>query len=168
MTPFLVCNRCLRILGRVGMALAGLALALFVTTSAVFAEPRKINAQEEYSAMQNKKVIILDIRSPDEWAETGLAKGAWPVSMHDASFVPNLQKIVARYPRVPIALICATGGRSNYIADVLLKSGLDGVIDIPEGMFGNGKAPGWTARNLPIQDVNAARQDHITAMTEQD
>jgi rhodanese-related sulfurtransferase len=88
--------------------------------------------------------------------------------MHDPSFGPNLQKIVARYPDVPIALICATGGRSNYVADVLGKNGLEGVIDITEGMFGNGKAPGWIARNLPIQNVEAARQNHLAAMIKQD
>lgn len=168
MMAALVRNRYLRILGRVCMGLAGLALAFFIATSAVFAETRKMGAQEAYSAVQSNEMIILDIRSPGEWAETGVAKGAWPVTMHDPSFGPNLQKIVARYPDVPIALICATGGRSNYVADVLGKNGLEGVIDITEGMFGNGKAPGWIARNLPIQNVKAARQNHLAAMIKQD
>jgi hypothetical protein len=74
MMAALVRNRYLRILGRVCMGLAGLALAFFIATSAVFAETRKMGAQEAYSAVQSNEMIILDIRSPGEWAETGVLK----------------------------------------------------------------------------------------------
>ena len=164
----LVRHRYLWMFSRWCMGVAGVALVLFFATSAVFAETRKMGAQEAYAAVQNNEIIILDIRSPGEWAETGVAQGAWPVTMHAPSFGPNLQKIVARYPDAPIALICATGGRSNYVADVMGKNGIDNVIDISEGMFGNGKDPGWIARNLPIQDVETARQSHLAAMSKQD
>lgn len=143
-------------------------LLLFVTTVVVFAQPAKMSATEAHFAALNGELIILDIRSPGEWTETGVAKGAWPVTMHDPNFGANLQSIIERYPNRPLALICATGGRSNHVANVLEQNGLSGVIDISEGMFGNGDAPGWIARDLPIVDVSVARDWHSTSMLKKD
>lgn len=140
-----------------GMALA--AVFLVVATSVVFAEPQKMSAREAHSASLSDDLIILDIRSPGEWDETGVAEGAWPVTMHDPGFGKNLQRILRQNPDKTVALICATGGRSNHVVNVLEQNGLSGVIDISEGMLGNGEAPGWVARGLPVVDVDTARND---------
>jgi rhodanese-related sulfurtransferase len=150
------------------LAIGAAALILVVTTVVVFAQPAQMSATEAHSAALNGDLIILDIRSPGEWAETGVAKGAWPVTMHDPKFGANLQRILERYPDKPLALICATGGRSNHVANVLEQNGLSRVIDISEGMFGNGDAPGWIARDLPIVDVSVARDRHTTSMLKKD
>ena len=150
----------LRVFCRVFISVVGIALVLIVSTAVVFAQTQKMDAPTAYSAARNGDLILLDIRSPAEWAETGIAEGAWPVTMHDAGFSTNLQQILAAYPDRPVALICATGGRSNYVAGVLADNNIPGVIDIAEGMFGNGDAPGWIARDLPIVDVQSARARH--------
>ena len=142
----------------------GVALVLLITTAVVFAQPPKMSANEAHFEAFNGDLIILDIRSPGEWAETGVAKGAWPVTMHDSNFGANLQRIIEKYPNRPLALICATGGRSNHVANVLEQNGLSGVIDISEGMFGNGAAQSWIARGLPIVDVTVARVEHTASM----
>ena len=49
-----------------------------------------------------------------------------------------------------VGLICASGGRSAYAVGLLQEAGFVNVYDISEGMRGNGQAPGWMARNLPI------------------
>ncbi|MEP1934507.1 MAG: rhodanese-like domain-containing protein [Paracoccaceae bacterium] len=157
-----------RKLAIVCLAASGAALILMITTAVVFAQTQKMSANEAHSAALSGNLIILDIRSPGEWAETGVAKGAWPVTMHDTSFSANLQNIVERYPSRPLALICASGGRSNYIVSVLEQNGFSGVIDISEGMFGNGDAPGWIARELPIVDVTVARAEHTVSMLKTD
>lgn len=143
-------------------------LMLLVSTAVVIAQPAKMSAPEAHSAALNGDLIILDIRSSGEWTETGVAKDAWPVTMHDRNFGANLQSIIERYPNRPLALICATGGRSNHVATILEKNGLSGVFDISEGMFGNGDAPGWIARNLPIVDVSVARDRYATSMLKRD
>jgi rhodanese-related sulfurtransferase len=84
--------------------------------------------------------------------------------MHSPDFSANLQAILSLYPDTPLALICATGGRSNYVAQVLATNGLQNVIDVSEGMFGNADAPGWLARELPIVDLKVAQRDHQTAL----
>ena len=141
---------------------------LIVTAAVVFAQPLRMSATEAHSAALNGNLIILDIRSPEEWAETGVAKDAWPVTMHDPNFGANLQSIIESYPKKPLAFICATGGRSNHVATVLEQNGILGIINISEGMFGNGKAPGWIARDLPIVDVTVARNRYTVSMLKKD
>ena len=41
---------------------------------------------------------------------------------------------------------------------------LESLIDISEGMFGNGDALGWVARGLPIVDVTVARAEHTASI----
>ncbi|MEY8120673.1 MULTISPECIES: rhodanese-like domain-containing protein [unclassified Falsihalocynthiibacter] len=139
-----------------------------ITTATVFAQTQKMSASEAYPAALSGDLIILDIRSPAEWEETGVPKGAWPVTLHDPSFGENLQNILKRYPDKDVALICATGGRSNYVASVLENNGLLGIIDISEGMFGNGKAPGWIARELPVVNVIIAHKKYTASISEKD
>lgn len=147
---------------------ASAAFAMVVATSAVFAETQTIDAQKAFHAVRNGELIILDIRSPGEWTETGVVQGAWPVTMHDPTFGSTLQDIFAKYPDRPIALICATGGRSNYVAGVLEENGISVVFDISEGMFGNGDAPGWIARGLPITNVRTAQDNREISILKKD
>ncbi|MGH1576182.1 MAG: rhodanese-like domain-containing protein [Planktotalea sp.] len=140
------------------------ALFLVATPVAGFAQALKMSAPEALAAVQNGDIVLLDIRSPGEWKETGLAQGAWPVTMHDPSFGENLQRILSRYPDTPLALICATGGRTEYVASVLRQNGLSNVIDVSEGMFGNGAAPGWIARKMPIIDEKTARANYTAGI----
>lgn len=152
----------------IGSTFLGAWLVLVFTTAVVFAQPAKMTAVDAYTAVSNKELILLDIRSPGEWKETGVAQGAWPVTMHDPSFSTNLQRIIGQHPNTPIGLICATGGRSHYVADVLEKNGLTGVIDISEGMFGNGTNPGWIAHKLPIVDATVAQTEFTKSLLQQD
>lgn len=103
------------------------------------------------------EIVLLDIRSREEWAESGVAEGAWPVSMHEDDFAQRLQAILQRYDPSQIGLICATGGRSNYVAQVLQQNGVAGVVNVSEGMFGNTHGAGWIARGLPVVSAEDAR-----------
>ena len=140
-------------------ALCVAGLVLIVTTAVVFAETRSMTAPAAFEAMGRDEVIVLDIRTPAEWAESGVAQGALPVSMHSRDFGANLSAILTLHPDKQLALICATGGRSGHVAAVLAQNGIADVIDISEGMFGNGTAPGWIARGLPVVDAQSAVVD---------
>jgi len=135
----------------------GGAAALCCLPASAFAAPPIISALEAQAAMESGDLVVLDIRSRAEWRETGLAKGAWPVSMHEADFPAKLNAILAKFQPSQIALICATGGRTSYIADVLEQNGITGVTDISEGMMGNARGPGWIARGLPIATLQQAQ-----------
>lgn len=62
---------------------------------------------------------IIDVRTPDEWRETGIVQGALTIDI-----VGNKQKFAEEVlskidPSKPVALICRTGRRSTYAAGFL-------------------------------------------------
>lgn len=119
--------------------------------------PREIwSAPEVAAALENDAVTLLDVRSRAEWADTGLAKGAWPVSMHERGFEQRLFAARDLAAGRPIALICATGGRSAHLLAALKSAGYTGFIDVSEGMLGSRRGPGWIARGLPMTDLETA------------
>jgi rhodanese-related sulfurtransferase len=138
-------------------------LALFLATGAT-AQPPIISAREAYEDLRAGDIVMLDIRRPKEWAKTGVAEGAWPVSMHQEDFIRRLQAILEMYPADQIALICATGGRTAHVASVLERAGILGIKDVSESMLGNKRGPGWIARGLPVVSVDAAMQDYEAAL----
>ncbi len=99
------------------------------------------------------KMILLDIRSPGEWKETGIASVAVPLTMHSETFFQGYQKIVDDNPGVKIGIICAVGGRTGWLQAELAKRGLGDVTDIAEGMLGSRAGPGWIARGMEIKKV---------------
>ncbi|MGX9353932.1 rhodanese-like domain-containing protein [Roseobacteraceae bacterium S113] len=145
-----------RLLGALGF-LAAFALVLVSATTVVFAQTPILSAPEAADRVASGEIILLDIRTPQEWRESGLADGAWPVSMHSADFPKQLSAILERYAPEQIAFICATGGRSGHVSDVLAKNGIAGVADVSEGMFGNDRGAGWLARGLPVVSLSEAQ-----------
>jgi len=111
----------------------------------------QLSAPKALEKAQAGELVLIDIRRPSEWKESGIASIAIPLSMHENGFLEGLAKIKQANSGKKIALICATGGRSAYLQSELEKRGLGTTIDITEGMFGNGQAPGWLKRGLPLK-----------------
>lgn len=125
---------------------------LFFTQSAVIAG-EIISAPQAFEKMQSGDLVLIDIRSPQEWKESGIAISAIPLSIHEKGFLEGLEKIKLENPGKQIAMICATGGRSARIQEELEKRNLGTVIDVSEGMFGNSRGEGWLKRGLPITKI---------------
>lgn len=116
---------------------------------------KKMSAAEAYKKSLAKQIILIDIRDPSEWAETGVPATATPLTMHQkgAAFLAGLNKLSLDKSK-PIAVICATGSRSAYLQKVLVRFGYPNIIDVAEGMLGNPKdGPGWLKAGLPIKQV---------------
>jgi len=124
-------------------------MALFFA-SVVMAEPQIMKVQQAQSAVDDGEMILLDIRTEPEWAETGVAKGAWPVNLQDKQFSKSLMTIINRNPDKKIGLICATGGRSGYVFGALKKYGVKNIVNVSEGMLGSADGPGWLKAGLPV------------------
>lgn len=116
-------------------------------------------APEAFDALLQDRIRMLDIRSPEEWSETGVAQGAWPVSLHDDRFPDRLFAARDLAETRSVALICATGGRSGAVLANLRKSGYDSFIDVSEGMLGSREGPGWIKAGLPIVTAQQAISD---------
>ncbi len=122
-----------------------------------WAQSRDIwSVQQAHAALLEDQIRLLDIRSQGEWRETGVARGAWPVSMHDRRFPERLFAARELAENRPIALICAIGGRSGSLMRALRRADYDGFIDVSEGMLGSRLGPGWIKAGLPIVSIDDA------------
>lgn len=114
---------------------------------------QNINPIQAHQKAENKEILIIDIRRPDEWKKTGIAKNAIPIDMRNKNFTQKLRQIMKKTKIEKIALICAKGVRSKWLAKKLAKEGFKNIIDINEGMIGRSKNTGWINRKLPIVKV---------------
>ena len=129
-----------------------LALAAVLTgvTGHLQASPT-LGAAEALAKAQAGDITLIDIRTPGEWRQTGVAAGALMIDMRSQSFVQDVLKAVQGNPDAPIVLICRTGNRTSYVRDALEKLGFTNVSHVPEGMAGSAAGPGWVRRGLPIE-----------------
>ena len=116
-----------------------------------------LTADAARKAALNGEVVLVDIRTPDEWAETGVPDVAHQIDLRDNQFVAKLKALMVANPGKPIAAICATGGRSTYLTEALAKSGVQ-ILNVREGMFGSKSGPGWLNRKLPTRVPDAPRR----------
>lgn len=133
-----------------------LAIALLLAPAAALAE--SLSADEAKRLAEGGEIALIDIRLATEWAETGLPEGALGVSLQDPmtlrtrpEFAEDLLQALEGDRERPIALICATGVRSAYAAELLQQRGFTEVHHVAEGMLGSEAGPGWLARALPTE-----------------
>ncbi|MGX9351534.1 rhodanese-like domain-containing protein [Shimia sp. W99] len=120
------------------------------------ANPLKISAGEALSEVQDDKLILIDVRRPEEWQSTGVAEGAWLLDMTHKQFGPRFLAVLERNPNHKIAIICRTGNRTGYLMKVLAENGISGVLDVSEGMAGGPNGKGWIPSGLPLQSAEEA------------
>jgi len=130
------------------MALVTLALAL-LAEAAVAAT--SLSAPEALDKLEAQEVTLVDIRTPREWRQTGVASGALRIDMTDKRFVRQLLDAVNGDRNAPIVLICRTGNRTGYVMGELKKLGFGNVSHVAEGMAGSAAGPGWIKRGLPVE-----------------
>jgi len=127
----------------------------FALISPAFADSLLLSPTETLKRVQNNQLTLIDVRSPQEWRETGIAKGAKTITIHDplgpAGFVAKVKASLRGKLDRPIALICAVGVRSTRAQNILKRAGIKIVYNVREGMLGNPKdGLGWLKRGLPI------------------
>ena len=128
-----------------------LVVALAATASVLPAQAAEVlTAKEAFAKAATGKITLIDIRTPEEWAETGSGAGAKRLDMRRNDFGAALDKILGGDKSKPVALICARGVRSSRLSRALRNGGYTNIIDVPEGMLGSYAGPGWLERGLPV------------------
>ncbi|NNE79719.1 MAG: rhodanese-like domain-containing protein [Silicimonas sp.] len=131
--------------------------SLVMVPSLAIAQAREIwSVRQAYEALESDNARLLDIRSRKEWRETGVAAGAWPVSMHESGFPKRLQMARELASGRPVAIICSTGGRTRSVMRALKRAGYSGYVDVTEGMMGSPAGRGWIAAGLPVVSLKKA------------
>ena len=128
-------------------------LTMFMS-SAAFAQnvsyPVNLSPPEAAKLVTEKKVILVDIRTPDEWRETGVAENAHKLDMNDPMFLAKLSALTNGDRAKPVALICRTANRTRTVQQALLQSGYATIINVEGGMVGNSADKGWLKHGLPV------------------
>lgn len=119
-----------------------------------------LGAQEAHDRLADGRLILIDIRTPEEWIETGVAPGSWLLDMRERAFGGWIMATLERNPDHEVALICRTGNRTGMVIDWLKGNGVTGVLDVAEGMVGGPNGSGWIPSGLPV----VAAQEAFDAM----
>lgn len=125
-----------------------LAGSLLLPASFVFGQAVvSLSARETSDAVQAKRIVLVDIRSAEEWADTGLARGAIPLDADGAAFEPRLAGLRLDSAGKRIVLIDRTGAQALAVAQKLAGRGWRDLAAVRDGMLGPG---GWIAEKLPL------------------
>lgn len=132
------------------------SLGILLSLNAHAAEPGpNISAPDAHALVEAGKLTLIDIRRPEEWRQTGVAKDAKRINMeHPDGLIAFLRQIALEVKgdaHAPIGLICRTGNRTTQIQKVMQEVGFTNVYNVKEGMIGSAAGPGWKTRGLPVE-----------------
>ena len=128
-----------------------LIVVAVLATNAVAYSAEFLSVRDAYKAAETKSLLLVDVRRPDEWKQSGVPASAALNSMHERGFLERLDTLTGGRKDAKIALICATGGRTTWLSNELEKRGYTNLVNVREGMFGSDAGPGWLAAKLPIR-----------------
>lgn len=112
-----------------------------------------MSAADAHSKAMKGEITLVDVRTPDEWKQTGVPASAHSITMHQAGpqLMQQLDQALGGDRSKPLAIICRTGNRTGSLAGPLEKAGYSKVIDVSEGMAGGRNGAGWVKSGLPVR-----------------
>lgn len=134
----------------------GVLLATLLSVFCADLGAADLNAEQALEEMREQHVVLVDVRTPAEWKQTGVPSGAARISVTqhpqgERGFVADVLALVDGDRNRPIAVICRTGRRSARAERLLERNGFTHVYNVVEGMAGSSAGPGWLARGLPTE-----------------
>ena len=126
-----------------------IALVLVMLTLSLFAELKTIDS-DTLEKMQAQGVPVIDIRTPMEWHQTGIIKGAHKMMF----FTPNGQPDLAQWfydlgrivknKKEPFIIYCAHANRTQSLGEGLVQMGFENVYQLKGGIEN-----GWIKAGKP-------------------
>jgi rhodanese-related sulfurtransferase len=112
-----------------------------------------LSAPEAYEAHRQGQLRLIDIRTPEEWRQTGIAPGAARIDFYRGpeNLLRSVLQATGGDRTKPIALVCRTGNRTSQAQRFLQAQGFTQVYNVKEGMAGSAAGPGWLKRRLPVE-----------------
>lgn len=114
-------------------------LILVLSSSAVLAQPENINVQQLQQLMDDD-VVVIDVRTPAEWKQTGLVPGSHAIMFFDEKrradpqlWMQQASQYIA--PDQAVAIICRSGNRSFTVGRYLMaQHGFRQVYNVEGGI----------------------------------
>jgi rhodanese-related sulfurtransferase len=117
-----------------------------------------VTPQEAHRLREAGAAVIVDVRTPPEYAQVGHAPGVplieWPRNGGRAEMQAFLDALRAKFdPAQKVLFICRSGVRSHYAAELAAHAGYENAYNVLEGMEGGYGAGtnGWKAAGLPLE-----------------
>lgn len=134
---------------------APLTAALLVLAGYSVQSGPELSAPDALARTQAGQLTIVDVRTPQEWRQTGVGKGVRRLDMSHPGgpkgFVADVLASVGGDRTAPIGLLCRTRNRSGQMQRLLLDNGFTQVFNVREGMVGSSAGPGWIKRGSPVE-----------------
>ncbi len=128
------------------MLLRLLSLLMLGGLTASAADVAKVSPADAAQRVADGRAILVDVREPAEWAESGVAAPAELLPMSDFNGDQKLWKpFLAKNAGKELILYCRTGNRSGRVAAKLAEQ------NIPVANVGAFKD--WQAAGLPVREV---------------
>ena len=99
-----------------------------------------LNVSEFSQKINEPDVIILDVRTPEEFA-SGHIEGALNIDFNSGDFANEITRL---NPSETYAIYCRSGSRSGQAASIMHKAGFHDVSNL------NGGVIDWTDAGLPL------------------
>ena len=101
-----------------------------------------MDVQTAYDALTaDADAQLVDVREPDEWAETGIAPDAVLIPLGDV----EAQAPAGLTADQPVYVICRTGNRSQTASEILVGLGFTQVYNVDGGITA------WVDAGLPVE-----------------
>ena len=114
-------------------------LTLAILSMSLFAEFKTIDVPE-FEKLQKEGVPVIDIRTAQEWKETGIIKGAKKITF----FSERGQPLIADWffevghfikdKKTPFIIYCAHASRSKSLGEGLEGMGFENVYELKDGI----------------------------------
>lgn len=124
-----------------------LLLLAMLLPLAVFAEVASLTPAEAAKLVADGKAVLVDVREPSEWAESGVAAPAalLPKSEFDEGLIGEWKDFLAKAGDKQIILYCRSGRRSGAVAATLAAKGYK--------VANAGGFKDWKAAGLPVRSA---------------
>lgn len=124
-----------------------IALCSFVST-VIAAEVQKVDPAAAAKLVAEGKAVLVDVREPSEWTESGVAAPAvlLPKSEFDAGLAGGWKDFVAKVGDKQIITYCRSGRRSDAVAAALAEKGLK--------VANAGGFKAWQEAGLPVRKAD--------------
>ncbi len=129
----------------------GAALSFQGRVAAMAQTPSPVlSAHEAHDAAKAGRLLLIDIRTQAEWADTGVPRGAIRLDAESAGFEVRLAGLRLDNQTKRIALIDRTGGLAATVQQKLSLRGWRDIVVVRGGMLGEA---GWLAERLPVEPL---------------
>lgn len=107
---------------------------------------KRMTAREAFEKLSAGELVLIDVRTPEEWRRTGVPEGAKRATLQDKDFLKQVMLHVGSF-EAPVAFICKSGQRSGQAAAQARAVGFGDVYNVTGGVEG---PDGWLAQRLPV------------------